>query len=210
MWGCSYVMKRAFISVSFTQESLILLVYKSLSEQKDLYVNFIVQTLQNQFLDCGSPFRLVLENWNHLWHLSQITLLSSLEMCLWQTRHVYPLFSFLWKFSSAAYHPAWLKYFSTRLISMFSSWTLSGIALKPNRLSIDKSLEPSIAATTLTLFVSHSSMTLSFSNGRNFEKGLCLLITILCFFFLRQFNNCGVCSPRSSFLSHFWRHFNFS
>ena len=55
-------MKRAFISVSFTQESLILLVYKSLSEQKDLYVNFIVQTLQNQFLDCGSPFRLVLEN----------------------------------------------------------------------------------------------------------------------------------------------------
>ena len=33
----------------------------SLSEQKDSYVNFIVQALQNQFLDCGGLFRLAQE-----------------------------------------------------------------------------------------------------------------------------------------------------
>ena len=172
---------------------------QSLSEQKDFYVNFIVQALQNQLLDCGGLFRLVQERWHHLRHLSQITLLSSLEMCLWQARHTHPLFSFLWKFSSAAYHPVWLKYFSPRWISIFSSRTVSGIALKPNRLSIDRSLEPSIAATTSTLFVKHSSMTLSFSNGLSFEKGLGLLITPLCFFACG--NPITVVSAPSVFLS---------
>ena len=155
---------------------------QSLSEQKDFYVNCIVQTLQKQFLDFGGLFRLVQERWHHFRHLSQITLLSSLEMCLWQVRHVHPLFSFLWKFSSAANHPVWLKHFSTWWISIFSSRTVSGIALKSNRSSIDRSLELSIAATTLTLFVKHSNTTLSFSNGLSFEKGLGLLITPLCFF----------------------------
>ena len=184
---------------------------QSLSEQKDLYVNFIVQSLKNQFLDFDSClFRLVKEMWHHPRHLSQIALLSNLEMCLWQTRHVHPLFSFLWKFSSAACHPVWLNYFSMRRTSIFSSQTVSGIALEPNRLSIDIGLEPSIAATTLTLLVKHSSMTLSFSIGLSFEKGLSLLITPLCFFYLRQSDNCGFCSPRSSFLFHFWRYFNFS
>ena len=77
---------------------------QSLSEQKDFYVNFIVQALQNQLLDCGGLFRLVQERWHHLKDLSQIALLPSLEMCLWQVRHVQPLFSFLWNFSNAAYH----------------------------------------------------------------------------------------------------------
>ena len=181
---------------------------QSLSEHKDFYVNFIVQTLQNQFLDFGGLFRLVQERWHHLRHLPQKTFFSSLEICLWQARHVHRLFSFLWKFSSAAYHPVWLKYFSTRWISIFSSRTVSGIALKPNRSSIDRSLEPSIAATTLTLFVKHSSMTLSFSNGLSFEKGLGLLITPL-LFCLRQSDNYDFCSSRSSFLFHFWSHFNF-
>ena len=67
---------------------------QSLSEQKDLYVNFIVQTLQNQFLDFDGLFRLVQERWYYLRHLSQITLHSSLEMCLWQARHIQQLFSF--------------------------------------------------------------------------------------------------------------------
>ena len=137
----------------------------SLSEQKDSYIN--LQALQNQFLDCGDLFRLVQERWHHLRHLSQITLLSSLEMCLWQARHVHPLFSFLWNCIPSV----WLKYFSTRWISIFSSRAVSGIALKPNRSSIGRSLEPSIAATTWTLFVKHSSMILSFSNGLSFEKG---------------------------------------
>ena len=74
----------------------------------------------------------------------------------------------------------WLKYFSTRWISMLS-WALSGIAVKPNRSSIGRSLEPSIALTTWTLFVKHSSMILSFPNGLSFEKVLGLLITPLCF-----------------------------
>ena len=138
----------------------------SLSEQKDSYIN--LQALQNQFLDCGDLFRLVQERWHHLRHLSQITLLSSLEMCLWQARHVHPLFSFLWNCIPSV----WLKYFSTRWISIFSSRAVSGIALKPNRSSIGRSLEPSIAATTWTLFVKHSNMILSFSNGLSFEKGL--------------------------------------
>ena len=167
-----------------------------------------MQTLQNQFLDFGGLFRLVQERWHHLRNLSQITLLSSLEMCLWQARQVQPLFSFLWKFSSPAYHPIWSKYFSTRWISIFSSRTVSGIALKPNKSSIHRSLESSIAATTLTLFVKHSSMTLSFSNGLSFEKGLGLLIKSL--FCLRQSDNRGFYSPRSFFLFHFWRDFNFS
>ena len=34
---------------------------QSLFEQKDFYVNFIVQALQNQLLDCGGLFRLVQE-----------------------------------------------------------------------------------------------------------------------------------------------------
>ena len=46
------------------------------------------------------------------------------------------------------------------------------IILKPNKSSIDKSLESSIAALALTLFVKHSSMILFFSNGLNFEKSL--------------------------------------
>ena len=145
-------------------------------------------------------FRLVQEIWHHLRDLSHIKLLSTSEMHLWQARHVHPFFSFLWKFSRAAYHPVWLKYFSTRWISIFSS----------RRWSINRSLlEPSIAATTLTFFVKHSSMTLSFSKRLNFEKGLGLLITPSCFFYLLQSDNYGVGSPRSSFLFHFSRHCNF-
>ena len=145
-------------------------------------------------------FRLVQEIWHHLRDLSHIKLLSSLEMHLWQTRHVHPLFSFLWNFSSAAYHPVRLKYFFTRWISIFSS----------RRSSINRSLlEPSIAATTLTLFVKHSGKIPSFSERLNFEKGLGLLTTPPCFFCLLQSDNCGFGSPRSSFLFHFSRHFNF-
>ena len=164
----------------------------------------LCKSLQNYFLDFNSClFRLVQERWHHLRHLSQIALLSSLEIRLWKSRHVQAFFSFLWKSSGAACHPVWLKYFSMR-------WTVSGIALKPNRSSIDGSLEPSRTATTLTLFVKHSSMALSFSNGLSFRKGLGLLLTPLCFFCLRQSDNCGVCSLWSSFLFHFWRYFNFS
>ena len=65
-------------------------------------------------------------------------------------------------------------------IWIFSSQTVFGIALNQNRPSIDKSLKASIAATTLTLFVKHSSMTLSFYIGLSFEKDLGLLITLLC------------------------------
>ena len=164
----------------------------------------LCKSLQNHFLDFNSClFRLVQERWHHLRHLSQIALLSSLEIRLWKSRHVQAFFSFLWKSSGATCHPVWLKYFSMR-------WTVSGIALKPNRSSIDGSLEPSRTATTLTLFVKHSSMALSFSNGLSFRKGLGLLLTPLCFFCLRQSDNCSVCSLWSSFLFHFWRYFNFS
>ena len=165
----------------------VLLLWRGLSQVYPLHKNlwfyqctkslwtrrFLCKLYRTIFTEpIGGLFRLVQERWHHLRHLSQITLLSSLEMCLWQARHTHPLFSFLWKFSSAAYHPVWLKYFSPRWISIFSSRTVSGIALKPNRLSIDRSLEPSIAATASTLFVKHSSMTLIFSNGLSFEKGL--------------------------------------
>ena len=75
----------------------------------------------------------------------------------------------------------WLKYFSTRWTSIFSSRAVSGIALKPNRSSIGRSLKPSIAATTWILFAKHCSMILSFSNRLDFEKGLGLLITTLHF-----------------------------
>ena len=110
-----------------------------------------------------------------------------------------PTFLFLWKCSSAAYHPVWSKYFSTRWISIFSLQIVSGITLKPDRSSIGRSLEPSVVATTLTLFVKHSSMTLSFSNGLSFEKGLGLLITPLCFF--ASGNPITVVSAPSVFLS---------
>ena len=93
-----------------------------------------------------------------------------------------PTFLFFMELFQCCITSVWLKYFSTRWISIFSSRTVSGIALKPNRSSIGRSLEPSIAVTTWTLFVNHSSMILSFSNGLSFEKGLGLLITPLCFF----------------------------
>ena len=121
-----------------------------------------------------------------------------------------PTFLFFMELFQCCITSLWLKYFSTRWISIFSSRTVSGIALKPNRSSIEGSLEPSMAATALTLFVKHSSMTLSFSNRLSFQKDLNLLITPLWCFSLRQSDNCGFCSPWSSFLFHFWSHFNFS
>ena len=110
-----------------------------------------------------------------------------------------PTFLFFMELFQCCITSLWLKYFSTRWISIFSSRTVSGIALKPNRSSIGRSLEPSIAAATWTLFVNNSSMTLSFSNRLNFEKGLGLLITPLCF--LACGNPITVVSVPSVFLS---------
>ena len=56
-------------------------VQRSLSEQKDSYVNFMVQALQNQFLDCGGLFRLLQERWHHLRHLSHLLLLIFFLRC---------------------------------------------------------------------------------------------------------------------------------
>ena len=190
-------------------------VQRSLSEQKDYCVNFMVQALQNQFLDCGGLFRLLQERWHHLRHLtiSGIFHIFYYLFSFWDalvTSKARPLTIFFFiELFQCCIPSVWLKYFSTRWISIFSSRAVSGIALKPNRSSFGRSLDPSIAATTWTLFVKHSSMILSFSNGLSFEKGLGLLITPL-LFGLQQSDNCGFCSPGSSFLFHFWRHFNFS
>ena len=90
---------------------------QSLPEKKDVYVNIIIQTLQNWFLDFGSLFGFVQERWHHFWHLSDI----KLPMRLWQARHVHPLFSFWWKISSVAYHSLWLKYLHAINICIFIS-----------------------------------------------------------------------------------------
>ena len=146
---------------------------------------------------------------HHLRHLSHLLLLIFFLRCACD-KQARPLTIFFFiELFQCCIPSVWLKYFSTRWISIFSSRAVSGIALKPNRSSFGRSLDPSIAATTWTLFVKHSSMILSFSNGLSFEKGLGLLITPL-LFGLQQSDNCGFCSPGSSFLFHFWRHFNFS
>ena len=63
-------------------------------------------------------------------------------------------------------HTSLIKIFLCAInINIFLSQTVSGITLKVKTTLSNKSLEPSIAATTLILFVNHVDMTLSFSNG---------------------------------------------
>ena len=87
----------------------VLLLWRGLSQVYPLHKNlwfyqctkslwtrrFLCKLYRTIFTEpIGGLFRLVQERWHHLRHLSQITLLFSLELRLWQARHVHALFSF--------------------------------------------------------------------------------------------------------------------
>ena len=162
----------------------------------------MVQSLQNQFLDFDSClFRLVQERWHHLRHISQISLLSSLKMHLWQARDVHPLFPFFMEIFQCCLPSSLTKiYLYAMNINVFIT-NCMWYRLKTKQVINWQKSWTIISSNNINLVCeAYSSMTPSFSNGLSFEKGLGLLITPLCFFCLQQADNCGFLLP-SVFLS---------
>ena len=179
---------------------------QSLSEQEDFYVNFIVQTLQNQCLDFGGLFRLLQERWHHLRHLSQITLL------LVVTSKAFPLtFLFFMEIFLCCIPSSLIKIFlyAMNIINIFitnsiwyciktkqvinwqNCWTInSSNNIKPvcEKLQYDPILFQRV----------------KLWEGFGLTDNTSLLSC------LRQSDNRSFCSSRSSFLFHSWRHFNVS
>ena len=123
------------------------------------------------------------ERWHHLRHLSQIALLSSLKMHLWQARDVHPLFSFLMEIFQCCMPSSLIKiYLYAMNINIFIT-NCMWYRLKTKQVINWQKSWTIISSNNINLVCeAYSSMTPSFSNGLSFEKGLGLLITPLCFF----------------------------
>ena len=137
MWGCSFVMKRTFTNVSFTQKYLILSVFKVALNRK------------------------------------------------------IPMFLYAMNINIFITSCVWYRMKTEKVINWQKSWTINS-SNNMNLVCKAFQYDPIL-----------------FQRAKLWE-GLGLTGNTSLLFGLRQSDNCGFCSPRSSFLFRSWRHFNFS